>query len=90
MELWESDGLRIWVGRKWDANESIVLTDRGVSNPRSIRKMPLEQRWDSKMVQSITFQLWGDNEADDDAPPISKSRIPRPASSSSGMSRIQD
>ena len=30
----------------------------------------MEERWDSQMVQAMKFQSWGDNEVDQDAPPI--------------------
>ena len=60
----------IWVGRKWDANENVVLTELGVCHPRSVRRLSTDRRWDPAMVQGITMQSWGDHEQDDEAPPI--------------------
>ena len=66
----------IWVGRRWDANENLVITEFGMSHPRSVRKLPMEQRWDATAVQAVKLQSWGDDDQDQEAPPIFQEQDP--------------
>ena len=60
----------VWVGRCWEANENVVLTKHGISNPRSIRRLVTEARWKPELLESLTTQPWGDEIEEAERRPI--------------------
>lgn len=56
----------VWLGRRWDANENIIMTKFGLSYPRSIKRLVVEARCRPDLIEAITIHPWGETRVDGD------------------------
>ena len=57
----------IWVGRSWNSNESIVLHERGIGRPRTIKRLVDAKTWRPDLIEKLTVAPWGEEVAPEEA-----------------------